>query len=267
MGCGEALAGLSRDHERARALASALSSAQADDAKELARRFLDSLVGCERWHLCSEEAVLLPALPQDEIGRRLVERVLEDHSYLRDAHRRVRRASEPPDVVFLHALGNRLQEHVAMEEGELFGRLEQSLDAGALDELGAQLRAAPNSTAAAIVGRFLDAFAARDHPLLLALVDPDIELHPPRLGSKHAYRGHAGLQAWVDDLRVRPLDLSFTVEEVRELDESRALARLKLDLGEEEMPVFAVFTVTMGRVRAIRGYFSDEDLLAHVGHL
>lgn len=154
-----------------------------------------------------------------------------------------------------------------MEEGELFGRLEECLDAGALDELGEQLRAAPSSTAASIVGRFLDAFVARDPPLLLALVDPDIELHPPRLGNKHAYRGHAGLRAWVDDLSVRPLDLAFTVEEVRELDDSRALARLQLDLGDEKVPVFALFTVTMGRVREIRGYFSDEGLLAYVGHL
>jgi hypothetical protein len=32
MGCGEALAGLSRDHDRARSLASALSSAQVHEA-------------------------------------------------------------------------------------------------------------------------------------------------------------------------------------------------------------------------------------------
>lgn len=267
MGWGEALAQLSRDHERARALASALSYAHTDEAHELAKRFLDSLSSCERSHLASEEAVLLPALPDDETGRLLVERVLGDHAYLRDAHRRVRRAGRSPDVTFLHALGDRLQEHVRMEEEELFRSLEASLDAGAIDELAAKLDARPNGGPEAIVSRFLDAFIERDPPVLLALVDPDIDLHPPRLTSKHAYHGHAGLQAWVDELRLRPLDLSFTVEEVRGLDGSRALARIKLDLGDDEIPLFALFTVSTGRVREIRGYFSDEELLARVGHL
>jgi hypothetical protein len=82
-----------------------------------------------------------------------------------------------------------------------------------------------------------------------------------------AYRGHEGLRRWLDDLDQRAAGVSFAVEEVCGLDDARALARVRVRPAGEDLTVTAIFTTGAGRVRAVHGYFSDEDLLEHVGHL
>lgn len=134
-----ALAQLSRDHHVALVVARQLARADADDAAEAAARFVDFLAGHELAHFALEEAVLLPAVPDEPRGRALARQTLEDHDELRLAAQRLAGATQPPSADDLHAVGQRLRAHVQMEERELFPLLEESLDPAALDELGARL--------------------------------------------------------------------------------------------------------------------------------
>jgi hypothetical protein len=263
----QALAPLSRDHHYALVIATALERADRGSAREVAARFVDFLSGHELSHFAVEESLLLPVVPDDELGRALVERVLDDHAYLRGAWQRLRKGDGPLDVEFMRTTGARLREHIRMEERELFPRLEHSLDPVTLDEIGARLLAERSTDPAVIARRFLDAFIARDLPGLLAVADPEVELHPLRLTGTPAYHGHEGVRRWLDDLKGRAPDASFAVDEIRGIDESRALARVRVRLGGEELSVRAIFTVGASRIREVHGYFSDEDLLAEVGHI
>jgi hemerythrin-like domain-containing protein len=137
----EALAPLSRDHHRALVIAADLQRAEPDRAGDVAARFVEFLAGHELSHFALEESVLLPGVPDNDIGRGLVKRVLDDHTDLRRAWQRLRDAEDPPAVELLHAVGARLRDHVRMEERELFPYLEQSLDPATLAELGARLGA------------------------------------------------------------------------------------------------------------------------------
>lgn len=263
----EALAPLSRDHHHALVIASALQRADSDRLEEVAARFVEFLSAHELSHFALEESVLLPAVPDEDRGRALVARVLADHAYLRGAWRRLRDADDPPDLELLRAVGARLHDHVRTEERELFPYLEESLDQATLAEIGARLLAEPPTEPAVVARRFLDAFMSRDLPTLLACTDPEVELHPLRLTGRPAYRGHEGLRRWLNDLPRRPSEVPFAVDEVRRIDGARALARVRVSRGGEELPVAAIFTMAAGRVREVHGYFSDEDLLAEVGHI
>jgi len=266
----EALAALSRDHHLALVVAMRLSRSGENDAAQVAERFLRFLAEHELGHFGLEESVLLPAVPETERGRALVKRVIEDHEYLRDAGRRVRRAGDAPSIVFLHDVGSRLRAHVQMEERELFPYLEASLDRSELEDIGAKLvghSVAESAEVPAVeaVRRFLEAFIERDLAALLTAADPSIELRPLRLTGTVAYGGHDGLRAWFDDLVRLPMRPSFELEDLRGIDGEHVLARVRVIIGDEALRVIAVFTVVAGRVAEAHGYFSDEDTLSFVG--
>jgi hemerythrin-like domain-containing protein len=136
-----ALEPLSRDHHRALVIARELGRASSENAAAVARRFVEFLKGHELAHFALEEAVLLPALPEQAPGPGLAQRVHDDHAFLRQAMERL--GSSEADVEFLHTVGRRLREHVQMEERELFPYLEESLSAVELESVGARIEAFP----------------------------------------------------------------------------------------------------------------------------
>ena len=271
----EALAPLSRDHHVALVVARELSRAGDADAASATERFVRFLAGHELAHFALEESVLLPALPPGERGSALEVRLLEDHEFLRDALHRLQASPAAGTVSFLHEVGERLRAHVRMEEQELFPYLEESLDERALAAIGAKLAgeseandepAGSPEEPAEVVQRFLGAIVARDTDALLALADPEIELRPLRLTATPAYKGHDGLRRWLGDVAQRAPDVSFDVQEVRNVDADHAIARVLVRVGgQQTAAVTGIFTVTSGTVREVHGYFSDEDLLSAVG--
>jgi hemerythrin-like domain-containing protein len=134
-----ALAPLSREHHTALVVARDLARASEDDAGDLAERFVVFLSGHELTHFALEEALLLPAMPDEPRARQLQEQVRADHQDLRAALRRLKESSDQPSLDFLHEIGSRLRAHVQLEEQEVFPYIEQALDPAALDELGARL--------------------------------------------------------------------------------------------------------------------------------
>lgn len=135
-----ALTPLSEDHHHALVIASVLNRASAATARSSATLFADFIAEHETLHFGLEESLLLPALPVAARGRKLADRVREDHRYLRAAAREIGTPGEQPSVSALAQIGARLRAHVQLEERELFPYLEDSLAPALLEQIGAQLR-------------------------------------------------------------------------------------------------------------------------------
>ncbi len=117
----------------------ALSRATDATVQSSAMLFADFIREHEARHFALEESLLLPALAPGERGASLVERVLADHSFLRDEAEQLRLARTAPSAEQLHSLGARLRAHVQLEERELFPYLEESLDGRTLERIGREL--------------------------------------------------------------------------------------------------------------------------------
>lgn len=133
-----ALIPLSRDHHHALVLAQRLRRAGEQDAAEAADAFLEHWTEEERLHFRLEEEVLLPAYAAyGDPDHPAIVRTLLDHVRIR---RDVERLAGGVDVQLLHEIGDRLADHVRLEENELFPLVEQTLPEPALASLGERLR-------------------------------------------------------------------------------------------------------------------------------
>ena len=122
----DALQPLSRDHHQALAVALTLRRADAETAPAAAGAFL--------------EEILLPAYAAHaDAGHPLVVRVLIDHVEIRERAQRIERGEPDAAPGELNELGERLAEHVRIEERELFPLIEAALPADAAASLAAAL--------------------------------------------------------------------------------------------------------------------------------
>lgn len=136
-----ALASLSQDHHYALLIASVLTRVTAVTARSSAMLFADFIQEHEASHFALEESVLLPVLPAGERAIDLGARVRADHRYLCEVARELGSGDVQPERELLISVGARLRRHVQLEERELFPYIEASLDAAALQDLGARLEA------------------------------------------------------------------------------------------------------------------------------
>ncbi|MGO9881991.1 MAG: hemerythrin domain-containing protein [Solirubrobacteraceae bacterium] len=134
-----ALVPLSHDHHQVLVIAQRLCRATNETATEISGAFLAAWESEEKKHLRLEEELLLPAYAaHGDPGHPVVLRMLQDHMLIRrDA---VRLANDPP-LELLHELGNRLADHVRLEERELFPMIEETIPESELEALGKRLRA------------------------------------------------------------------------------------------------------------------------------
>lgn len=129
-----ALAPLSRDHQHglyaALRLRRTVPATLADDVAQFERFFSEE--GSRHFEI--EEALVLPALPDDdpEWGPG-VARVLSDHAAIRAAAAELRSDATTEAA---EALGQRLNDHIRFEERELFAILERRLGDEELMRLG-----------------------------------------------------------------------------------------------------------------------------------
>jgi hypothetical protein len=137
-----ALAGLSRDHHQALAVALRLRRAGDDTAGDARAAFLHFWAREGHRHFRIEEDVLLPAFAGfGDAHDPLVARALCEHAVIR--HRAgVVTAQERPPLELLHELGAMMAEHVRLEERELFPLIEASIPAPELAQLAVALEAA-----------------------------------------------------------------------------------------------------------------------------
>jgi hemerythrin-like domain-containing protein len=136
------LAVLSREHHVALELALRLQRATNLDAEPVKQATRDFWREEGREHFRLEEELLLPAFAH-QVGAddADVVRVLDEHA---DIRRRVDdlETGAPVDPAALHALGERLRDHVRYEERMLFGRIEAALSRDELGAVGTALQAA-----------------------------------------------------------------------------------------------------------------------------
>lgn len=136
------LAVLSREHHVALELTLRLQRATNLDAETVTQAARDFWREEGREHFRLEEELLLPAFVHhvgaDDAD---VVRVLDEHA---DIRRRVDdlETGVPVDSAALHALGERLRDHVRYEERTLFGRIEAALSPGELGAVGTALQEA-----------------------------------------------------------------------------------------------------------------------------
>jgi hemerythrin-like domain-containing protein len=118
-------------------IARRLRLAEEHDAAEAAREFLEHWADEERLHFRLEEEVLLPAYAAyGDPEHAAVVRTLLDHVLIR---RDVERLAADPPLELLHELGERLANHVKLEENELFPLVERTIPEPELLALGARL--------------------------------------------------------------------------------------------------------------------------------
>jgi hypothetical protein len=134
-----ALAPLSRDHHVALEAALRLRRATAADLAAAKARFVAFWLDSGARHFEVEEAIVLPALPDDDAEwGAAAARVRAEHA---DIIARAK-ALDDTDVDAARALGERLTAHVRFEERVLFGLLERKLAEDDLAVLGAAVEAA-----------------------------------------------------------------------------------------------------------------------------
>ena len=135
----EALAHLSRDHHQGLVVAQRLRRATPATAGAERAAFLEFWTTDGHAHFRAEEELLLPAFARHEPPtHEAVVRVLTDHVDLR--RRAADLAAEPtPACEDLHALGDRLHEHIRHEERVLFPLIEAALSTDELVRLAAAL--------------------------------------------------------------------------------------------------------------------------------
>lgn len=133
-----ALIALSHDHHHVLVIAQQLRRATAANAGELAAAFLAAWESAQRPHFRIEEELLLPAYAvHGDPAHPVVMRMLQDHMLIR---RDAARVADAPSVELLHQLGQRLADHVHLEERELFPLIETTVPEPELNALGARLR-------------------------------------------------------------------------------------------------------------------------------
>ena len=131
------LQGLSRDHHQALEVALRLRRADSETVADAVERFREFWGGHGRRHFELEEQVLLPAYAAHGDPRHpAVAEVLTDHVELR---RRAGALLAEPSLEDARALGERLSEHVRLEERTLFPLIEAAMPADELAALGARL--------------------------------------------------------------------------------------------------------------------------------
>jgi iron-sulfur cluster repair protein YtfE (RIC family) len=133
------LAPLSHDHQHGLAVALRLRRATAETAREARAAFFSFWEQEGERHFRDEEELLLPAVaPHVPAAHGAVVRMLVEHVELR---RRAADLALTPGAELddLHALGERLQQHIRHEERTLFPLIEEALPEAELGELSAIL--------------------------------------------------------------------------------------------------------------------------------
>jgi hypothetical protein len=134
-----ALVTLSHDHHQALFAAQRLRRATASTAADARDAFLAFWAEHGEAHFQLEEQVLLPAYaPHGDPHHPLVAQALCDHAEIR-AYAAAVSADDDASVDGLNRLGERLAEHVRLEERELFPLIEEALPPERLALLAAEL--------------------------------------------------------------------------------------------------------------------------------
>lgn len=129
---------------------------------------------------------------------------------------------------------------------------------------------------AEIARQLLDAWARREVDAVLKLCREDIEWHPAVTAGGlegTVYRGHRGIRDWMRDLDDVWAELTYEIEEVRDLGEGRVLMlgrfhAVGLESGVPiDQPHGFLFAMAAGKVALARAFATQGEALAAAGLL
>ena len=123
-----------------------------------------------------------------------------------------------------------------------------------------------------IIGRFYDAMARRDLAGAIEFHDSEVVvINTPNSPDTAPYVGHAGLGAWVRDVRAGVGQFRVEADETIDVDESRVIVIGRV-CGEGrasglpvEIPLTTVYTLRDGRIVRVQAYDTKAQALEAVG--
>jgi ketosteroid isomerase-like protein len=123
-----------------------------------------------------------------------------------------------------------------------------------------------------VVRRALEAYNERDVPLVLEMLDPDVELLPVRAVLEGtAYRGHSGFRQFLEDMAEDWEEFHPQPDSFRDLGEDRVLVagrfcgRGKASGMEVETPAVWLCELREGKVMRVRFYSDEQAALEALG--
>jgi ketosteroid isomerase-like protein len=123
-----------------------------------------------------------------------------------------------------------------------------------------------------LVRAFTEAFNARDIEAIIAICDPDIELHSTFAAVGGAtYHGHDGLRSWHRDFKATwAEEIRSELETFFELGEDTLTFTVLQGRGrhsgaEVALPAAIITRTRAGRIVYIKGYAHREDALRELG--
>lgn len=120
--------------------------------------------------------------------------------------------------------------------------------------------------AVSLAERYVAAYNDRDLDAMLAVMGPDVESHPSRLGGARPHQGHAGVRAWWEEMEAAGQVYEVLVSEVRPVGRDRAVVIGEIrDQGQPVSPWCVVVRVSDGLIVESRSYLSESDLLEQLG--
>jgi ketosteroid isomerase-like protein len=129
-----------------------------------------------------------------------------------------------------------------------------------------------SSESVEIVRQAMDAYAAGDIEAMLALIDPDGEIHSAVIGGAegNAYRGHSGIRTWFAETRESFEELDLELTEYRDLGDrvlgfGRVHARGRESGVELDSATGWVFTFRGGRILRAEGYLDPAKAIEVAG--
>jgi ketosteroid isomerase-like protein len=129
-----------------------------------------------------------------------------------------------------------------------------------------------SSESVEIVRRAMDAYAAGDIEGMLALIDPEGEIHSAIIGGAEgkAYRGHDGFRTWFAETQESFEELGLELTEYRDLGDrvlgfGRVHAKGRESGVELDSPTGWLFTVRDGRILRAEGYLDPGTALKVAG--
>ena len=133
---------LRQDHQKVKGL---FQQAQAANDPAQRKKIFDQIDSELETHTHIEETVFYPAVEEHEELKDMVEEALDEHEDVKALLEEIEDLDEDDRAEFdakLKELMENVEHHVREEEGEMFPKVLQVMDKGALEELGAELESA-----------------------------------------------------------------------------------------------------------------------------
>jgi hypothetical protein len=113
-----------------------------------------------------------------------------------------------------------------------------------------------------VLRRWAQAVNTRDVEEIVALSQPDIQLHPMQIAVSGHYSGHDGIRDWIRDILASGIGHNVRYLGIRTLPDGRVALFGEVRLEETVVsPYTLIAEIRDGKVAVTRSYLATEDTL------